>query len=446
MGGDGVPGRRPLAVVLLAALAALAGCAGVGAVGYDDGADDRLGWVDGYAHDDPLPVTRADGLNESERRAVVARTAARVELLRGLEFTDPVPVEVISRETYREERAAGTGRSTNEWREQVWEAPLLVGEDRTVREAFDTVYGTSVRGYYAPGDDRIVIVSDSARPSLDTRTLAHELLHALQDQRPELSLGGGADTIDEGLAADGLVEGDANAVEAAYADRCGSRWSCLPRPVASAVGGSSDPFATGVFMTVYAPYAEGPALIAHLRAAGGWQRVNAAYDSFPESSEQVIHPERYGTDPPTEPTVRDRTRRGWDRFDRPQTTETLGEATLYATLWVNGAIDATDRSQFDYAHPLSTGWDGDTVVPYTNGSHAGYVWKLAFDSPADAREFAGAYRGILVARAARSPDDGVYLLADGPFADAFRVRRSGATVVVVNAPTVRALDRVHAPA
>jgi len=437
---------RPGPALVVALLVALSGCTGVGAVGYDDAASaDRLGWEDGYAHDTDLPVTRADGLNASERRAVVARTAARVELIRGLEFAERVPVEVISRAEYRADRADdGRDRRTERWREQVWEAPLLVGENRTVAEAFDTVYGASVQGYYAPGESRIVIVSDSATPSIDTRTLAHELVHALQDQHPALSLGSNATTLDGRLAEDGLVEGDANAVQAAYADRCGTRWRCLPSPDDGGGGGTSSAFDAGVFTVVYAPYAEGPALIDHLRAGGGWNGVNAAYDAFPASTEQVIHPERYGEDPPTEPTVRDRTSGGWDRFDRSRTTDTLGEATLYAGLWVNGAIDDADRSRFDYAHPLSAGWDGDTVVPYTNGSHAGYVWTLEFDAPGDARAFAGAYRGILTDRGARSPGDGVYRIPEGPFADAFRVTRSGERVTIVNAPTVAALDRVHA--
>jgi hypothetical protein len=42
--------------------------------------------------------------------------------------------------------------------------------------------------------------------------------------------------------------------------------------------------------------------------------------------------------------------------------------------------------------------------------------------------------------------DGVYRIPEGGgYADAFRVRRNGSTVTVVNAPTVEELDRVHDP-
>ena len=433
----------PLVVALLVVLS---GCTfGASFVDERSGLGAELGVEGGYAATDPLRVNASDGLNESEREAVVARAMARVELIRVLEFEEPVPVEVISRQEYRERRGSGDsrGEAYDRWNDQVWEAAFLVGEDADVSEAFDAVLSTSIAGFYSPGEDRIVVVSDAETPTLDRATLAHELVHALQDQH--LSFGGGG-TRDLSLAEDGLVEGDANTVEAEYEARCGSEWDCLPRPARSS-SGSGGSFNRGVFLTVYTPYAAGPDLVSALRERGGWAAVTDAYQRFPESTEQVIHPEAYPDEEPVAVTIPDRSNERYERFDLERETNTLGEATIYATFWANGVVPA-NHSTYDYSQRLSAGWGGDTVVPYRGADGEGedaYVWRSTWDSTADAREFLEGYRAVLDEHGATARDDGVYVVESGPYADAFRVVRRGETVTVVNAPTVEDLDAVHAP-
>lgn len=439
--------RRAAATLLAVALVVAAGCAGLGELGFGErgspAAGDEIGYEAGYWADDRLDVTTADGLNETERRAVVARTMARVEVVRGLEFEEPVPVEVISRAEYRSRQDGVTPNGTfGAWNDQVWEALLLVGEDRDVSTAFGTILGTSVQGFYSPSKGSIVLVSDSDTPMVDTRTLAHELVHALQDQHYRLSPARA--TQDGELAANGLTEGDANLVESIYDRRCGADWDCLERPRGAGGGGRAADFNFGVFLVIYAPYAEGPEFVDDLRQRGpGWSRVNDAYGDFPASTEQVIHPEAYPDDEPTAVHVPDRSSAEWERFGLDHPTDTVGEASLYATFWANGQVDRS-RDPYNYSHPLSTGWDGDTLVPYTNGSHAGYVWKVTFDSPADAREFRDGYVRALRSRDATSPRRNVHVVPeDSPFADAFRVTLHGDTVVIVNAPTTDDLSAVH---
>ena len=433
----------------VALLVLLSGCT-FGASFVDDrgGLGEELGREGGYAATDPVSVTTDDGLNESEREAVVARTMARVELIRGLEFEEAVPVEVISREEYLERRDDGSGdadEAYGRWNDQVWEAAFLVGEDTPVSEVFDTVLSSSIAGFYSPRQDRIVVVSDAETPTLDRTTLAHELVHALQDQH--LSFGGGGGTQDLDLAEDGLVEGDANTVEAEYEARCGSRWDCIPRPDRSG-GGSGGSFNRGVFLTVYTPYAAGSTLVRALRERGGWAAVDDAYDAFPESTEQVIHPEAYPDERPVAVTVPDRSSGAYERFDLERETDTLGEATIYATFWANGVVPE-DHPTYDYSQRLSAGWGGDTVVPYRGRGTDGegedaYVWRSVWDSTEEAREFAGGYRAVLDGHGATARGDDVYVIESGPYADAFRVVRRGDTVTVVNAPSVEQLDAVHA--
>ncbi|WP_435062001.1 Hvo_1808 family surface protein [Halobaculum sp. EA56] len=461
--------------VLLAATLVLAGCSAptAGPAPDDDWTypedppSDRLGWEAGVWWNESIDVNQSDGLDAAEREAFVARTTARVERVRGLEFREPVPVEVISRAEYRErsvfsgDRPEGYGA----WHNQVWEAALIVGEDRDVAREFDALYGGSVLGYYTPSEDRIVIVSDADEPRIDRGTLAHELVHALQDQHFGFA---GARTRDAGLAHNGLTEGDARYVETLYLDRCAAGpgnetatgadgWACVPRPERTG-GGGGEPIDRGLFAYVYQPYADGPAFVHRLRERGGWGAVNAAYEDRPVSTEQTIHPERYPEDRPEEVALADRSGDRWSRFDLDRRSERLGEAGLFAMFWSNdyagGGYRAGDLpySTRNYTAGPSDGWAGDRLVPYRRGDGEdaayGYVWAIRFDSAAEAAEFRRAYRTMLQLRlGARvvDRDAGVYRVPDGPFADAFRIERDGRTVVITNAPTVAALDGVRDP-
>ncbi|MFW5939185.1 MAG: Hvo_1808 family surface protein [Halolamina sp.] len=414
-------------------------------------ADDRLGVENGYAASDSLDVDASDGLNESELDAVVARTMARVELIRGLEFEHTVPVEVISRAEYRN----GTSRDTTvdtpgeRAREQRYEAAMLVGEDRTVGGAFAEIYGGSVLGYYSSSADRIVLVSSNETPTVDRATLAHELMHALQDQR--LSLLGGADNQDAAMAQTGVVEGDANYVEAQYEERCDDEWECIPRPEGSSAS-SLDDRNFGLYLTVYAPYSEGPTFVHRAHQRGGVDAVNELYTRPPQSSEQLIHPGDYPEDRPKRVVVPDRSTSEFDRA----TPATVGEATLFAMLYQQGAIERSSLTEdpgpysaYNYSHPATAGWDGDKLVPYFDADSDdpaadGYVLKTRWESERDARQFEQAYRGMLTDELnATAEGEDVYRVPEGSFEDAFRVTREGDTVRIVNAPSVSALDEVR---
>jgi len=425
-------------LVAVAAMLALSGCSGAFQGAATEG---TIGQEAGYSATDDLAVTESDGLNATERSAVVGRTMARVEEIRNLEFTENVTVRVVSREEYRN-GGAFDGGEYDPWNEQVWEGAFLVGENTSVNAAFGSVYGSSVLGFYLDGE--IVLVSDDPSPKVDTRVLAHELVHALQDQH--LALGAGAATQDAQLAADGLVEGDANYVERRYAERCGEEWDCLDQPARGSFDRSPG-FNEGVYRTIIQPYVVGPDFVGALHDRGGWTAVDDAYDRFPASTEQVIHPERYPDEEPVDVEVPDRSADGWERFDRQPAGDTLGEATVFAMFAGTGQIDASSPATYD--HPLSDGWAGDRLVPYHRAgdvnSTGAYVWQSEWDTETDAREFADGYRELL-ARYGATGDGPVYVVPSGPYADAFRVTRDGTTVTVVNAPTRSALDAVHGPA
>jgi len=438
--------RVRVAIAAVAVLALLAGCTAFQSLGgghpEGDPGSDRLGWENGYWYDDPLNVTASDGYNASEREAVVARTMARVEAIRDLEFNETVPVDVISREQYLANRSGGGGSANHSrWNDQVWESLFIVGERSSFSNSSSETLGQSVQGYYSPGKDAIVLVSDSPTPTIDRTTLAHELVHALQDQH--FGFGADGDTQDQQLSNRGITEGDARYVDTLYENRCEGQWGCIPKPKSDGGGGgsASTGYNRGLFLTIYTPYAAGSQFIDRVRAQSGWDGVNEVYDARPESTEQLIHPQLYPSEKPVNVTVPDRSSGEWRRFDVDPVADTVGEASVYAMLVHNGAVDPENR--YGYDSEPSAGWGGDSVVPYTNGTVGGYVWETVWDSEGDAEQFRSAYGAVLDSHDARNPRGNVYVIPDGEFADAFRVVREGKRVRVVNAPTVDALDAVH---
>ncbi|MEF8852658.1 MAG: Hvo_1808 family surface protein [Haloarculaceae archaeon] len=440
--------RRRLLGGVLAVLVVLAGCSSVPLVGHpDDPDDDRTGWENGYWYDDSLDVTPGDGYNATEREAIVARTMARVEQIRGLEFRKTVPVEVISREQYVANRSGGGGDTTHAaWNDQVWEGIFIVGESTGTGESFNSTLGASVQGFYSPGDGQIVLVSDSPTPTVDRATLAHELVHALQDQH--FGLGPGGDTQDQQLATDGVIEGEANYIEAIYTRRCEERWDCIPEPQRGGGGGGGD-INQGLFLTIYQPYATGPTFVDTFRERGGWDAVDRLHEQFPESTEQVIHPQAYPDEKPVNVSVPDRSNDAWERYDHDPVADTLGEASIYA-MFVSNGVASPDGDRLSYRSAPSDGWGGDALVPYRSDDapegEGAYVWVTAWDTERDAEQFHGAYVELLERYGATNPRGNVYVVPDSrDFGDAFRVVREGDRVRVVNAPTVEELDGVHEP-
>jgi hypothetical protein len=275
-------------------------------------------------------------------------------------------------------------------------------------------------------------------------------------------------------ARDGIVEGDGNYVDHLYQQRCESEWDCLlPQAQGGAGGGDRH---IGIALTRLQPYSDGPVFVQQLREEGGWNAVNAAYDDPPASTEQTIHPEKYGEDEPTGVTVRDTSTDEWTTPDMGNGSvdyASFGEAGMYTMLWypsyaetretgaptsviipVNHALMPAQNQEtldlYNYSHRYTAGWDGDKLVPYvTNTSgedgQTAYVWKSVWDSPDDAEEFAEGYRQLLEHHDARSVEEDVWRIPEGEngFSDAFRVTVEDDRVTIVNAPTADVLGDVH---
>jgi hypothetical protein len=445
---------------------------------FADPSEDVLGWEAGYWYNESLAITPEDGLNATELNATVARAIARVEVVREAEFARQVPVTVIDRETYRTNFTGGADYTAafRAFDNTKFEALFLIGEDRDALAVQNANRGSSVLGFYSPTRDEIVIVADSATPTLSTEfTLAHELVHALQDQNFNLT-DYRAPTRDAYNGQNGLIEGEANLVEDRYRQRCETEWDCLNVSTNSSGGGGD--LHLGVYFVNFFPYSDGPGFVESQYRQGGWAAVDDLYADVPASAEQVIYPERYGTDPPRNVSLADTNSGGWERV-RPEPPRpgslrpayaTVGQSALSSMFaytlyddynrsrvvepreWLNvdddGDVNSSDPLNYDL--PVTNGWDGDRLHVYTNPeagpNETAYVWRIVWDSPAEAEEFAAGYRQLLAhwggERVSGSPNH--WRIDSGPFADAFYLEVDGDTVTVVNAPSRGDLDEVYA--
>jgi hypothetical protein len=224
-------------------------------------------------------------------------------------------------------------------------------------------------GIYDPERQSVLL---SNRPSAnEERRELHELVHALQDQhfrvsdRLEWTPGGG----DAVAALQSFAEGDAS----------------LAEQVAGLTNETAEPVAPPnavprlLLASSAALYADGLLFAEALYQKGGWEAVNSAWRDPPQSTEQLLHLEKYAR------------RERWSQLDGatlPGCSElhwdTIGEQGLRLVLeeWIHA----------DLARRLAEGWDGDRATIHDCDGSRHLSWELAFDSPSDAREFAEALR------------------------------------------------------
>ncbi len=424
-----------------------------------------IGRHNGYTADTSLAIDPDDGFNESELNAAVSRSIARIETIRGVNITADVPVRIRSRESFRNEhQSSNTTSAFRRFDNAKFEALFLIGEDEDSLEVQEASRGSSVLGYYSYENKSIVIVSDSETPTLDGEaTLAHELTHALQDQRFNLS-SFEKRTRDEYNAVNGLIEGEANVVQRQYMDRCGTEWDCLP--TASDESSGEGPSNWGVHLLNYFPYGEGEALVSDVYEREGWDGVDRLYENPPQSAEQVIHPSALGSDEPTAVAIEDRATAGWQRVrlnpeargaDRPDHA-VMGQSALTAMFaqtgfdsYNNSAVATRNdiitrengQTRLSYSLPITNGWDGDRLHVYEKNGQTGYVWKLVWDDQKNATQFVENYERLLSHWGGSSVASNTWVIEDGPFADAVSIRTNGSTVVIVNGPTQADLTAIR---
>ncbi len=322
---------------------------------------------------------------------VIAEIERRVSEERGLTETGDLVREFVSPEDLADIIAGLlTFGEETEVAERVWKLLGLIGPEDSLADAYTESYQASVVGFFQPSKDRIVVVqSGDGLGAYAELVYAHEYVHALQYGTHDIDALEEAvkDNSDADTALTSLIEGDASLVQQVYfQDHLLSRRSEILRTVNSLPERSDVPAA--VSDSLIFPYVAGPRFVGALFRSGGWEAVDRAFSNPPQSTEQILHPDKYFTEEaPVEvslPELAAVLGEGWESKDDDVVGE-FGVILLLQTALEEGAVQQA-----------AEGWGGDRYAYYAGPDGAELIVMLAaWDSEADADEFFEGYTELL---------------------------------------------------
>jgi hypothetical protein len=335
----------------------------------------------------PVPDAPPAVPEEGPTPPAIAEVMAQLEEIRGFTFTERVVAEPVSQQDIADGYAAYVEAAYPEEfyarRSAAWQTIGVIPKGASIREALLSYGSTQVIGYYDTVTGELRFIGEEDPSPLERITLAHELTHAIDDQRFALERIDrlGAECRDEELeAAIALVEGNATFFMLRWAQTFLTPAEQL-QVGAEAAGQAPPPGDIPPFIDAIQewPYLEGLSFISRLERDGGLAAVDAAFESPPVSTEQVIHPERYPNDLPVPVDVTDLAPalgEDWTDLD----VQGVGE------MWLTLALEL--RLGDAESEGAAAGWDGGIYRAWTNGDRVALVLATAWDSEADAQEFA----------------------------------------------------------
>jgi len=233
----------------------------------------------------------------------VADLAAFVQRERGLDYDHPVEVVFVPEEEFAESMRTDETELDEDALAQVSssEAALrafgLIDGSVDLVETGSDIRSAGVLAYYSPDQKKVYVRGTEVTPAIRA-TLAHELVHVLQDQHFDLREME-ADSPDPG-AVRSIVEGDADRIRMAYVDQ-------LPASEQDGIQGEEvdgyessglDTMPDALVAATSAPYALGLPAVGVLDARGGNAEVNQAFLKPPSADVQILDPRRMGEEPP----------------------------------------------------------------------------------------------------------------------------------------------------
>ena len=344
----------------------------------------------------PRGHAQAGATSTAQNAAIVSTTAAvlkETSELRELSILKAVKSGAQSRADIERMiiKNLDTGTSPEEMRaaEVFLKAFGLAPKEFAYRSFLIKLLTEQVAGYYDPKAQQFYL-ADWIELEGQKPVMAHELTHALQDQHFNLKRfekwpRGDSDAE---LAAHALIEGDATLAMTLYM----ARNPLIALAFIRSLG--SQQLSTEQFKqapralreSLLFPYEQGSAWATQVYRRGGWEMVSQAYAKLPQSTEQILHAEKYFSyEAPHKLTLPEfKTVLGptWKRSD----TDVNGEWGYFLILDEFIGDDAESKK-------AAAGWGGDRFAMYETGKpdEVLIAQLTAWDTPQDAKEFFDAY-------------------------------------------------------
>lgn len=337
------------------------------------------------------PVLRAQDTDAVQR--IAQDVIPEVERAVGLTFRRPPVVASRSRDQVRSylSRKIAQDMPPPEMRgvERAYRAFGLISPDADLRRLMLDLYSEQVAGFYDP-DSATLFVVRGADPAMVRLILAHELVHALQDQYMSLNaIMKLRRQNDRQMAGQAVAEGQATLA---------SILALAPGADLPSLEGMWDGVREGIrsqqaSMPVFAaapriiqegllfPYLYG----AEFMRAFGERRARPEEqpygDRLPISTEQVLHPSRY--------TAREAPVRL--SFPPIAPRDTLVYDDDYGEFETRVALETWGVAEAD-AIAAASGWNGDRYEVLGTPTGTVVAWATAWDTAQDAADFARALR------------------------------------------------------
>lgn len=330
----------------------------------------------------------------------VERVLAKLERLTGVSRKRPVAARTMSRAEVETLvlRKLGEDYTEAEVREEtlILETLGLVPVGTDLKHLVADLYTEQLGGYYDP-DSGAYVMADWIAPDLQEAVMAHELVHALQDQY------GGIGALqarvrhddDAALALMALLEGTATIAMLAYmTDTPVEQVAAIPgiaammRTAARQSQAQAAVFARAPAFLQAAmlfPYLEGTDFICRLMETRTFAQTLRLVEHPPATTEQILRPEKFLLTAPEcgRPLTLDETH--WRELGRPAGQSRRWGQFQLAEFLKRGLPEAD-------AVGAARGWGGDALalVERSDGRPPLVLWLIAWDVPADADRFQAA--------------------------------------------------------
>jgi hypothetical protein len=334
---------------------------------------------------------------------------AQVVEIRGIEPVREVPRVILNRDQLRasleqdlmkdytaEEAAADA---------MLHQALGLLPEGYDLRQLYLDLLSEEVAGFYDTDDKAMYVVQEDTFGANQRITYAHEFAHALQDQAYDLREGLKYDDescqvdVERCVGLQALIEGDATLVQQLWLLRYSSvqdRQELLEM-AQSYSSPTFDAAPAYIQQDFLFPYQTGAEFNQTLWDQGGWEAIDAAYTDPPLSSEQVMHPDLYPEDDPSQVMIPDLSPalgEDWERLRE----DALGE--WYTFLVLAYGRDEAGRLVVEDARAAASGWEGDRYVLYQEPATGRKVMVLStlWEETREAEAFFSAMETVARAR------------------------------------------------
>ena len=267
----------------------------------------------------------------------------------------------------------------------------LLGNGDDLGQLLERLYGQALPIWYLEDEGRQSVLESIDKFDAGQRAEAAREFGrtaTLQENGANAARVGEKSRGDAAIAAHALEQGDGTAVLIDWAEQFGNmnKANQVIVPGDDGVLASMPPLLQREYSF---PFLEGRNFVTQLRKQDGWGSVDGAWGRLPESTEHIMHPNKYPNDRPTTIVIdgiAGRLGGGWNE----QWQQTMGE--LRIGVWL---ADGQPGEQAGPRAPVklpkanaAAGWGGDRLVSLTgpDGQWA-IVWQTKWDSSDDVAQF-----------------------------------------------------------